>query len=158
SLRRLFHVVEVQPSDAKDTRLILREVAKENGINIADATLDRLDELADYFDSGTLQPGRSVGLLRRVPGAETSGHAINEQDILNTISTSTGIPVTFLDDSVSLDQTAVRTFFESRVMGQPEAIDAVIDLVTMVKAGLTDPGKPFGVFLFIGPTGVGKTE
>src|SRR5262249_23724210 len=45
-----------------------------------------------------------------------------------------------------------------RVMGQPEAIDAVVDLVTLVKAGLNDPNKPLGVFLFVGPTGVGKTE
>ena len=43
-------------------------------------------------------------------------------------------------------------------MGQPEAVDAVVDLVTLVKAGLTDPAKPFGVMLFVGPTGVGKTE
>src|SRR5436305_127026 len=43
-------------------------------------------------------------------------------------------------------------------MGQPEVFDAVVDLVTLVKAGLTDPGKPFGVLLFVGPTGVGKTE
>jgi ATP-dependent Clp protease ATP-binding subunit ClpC len=52
----------------------------------------------------------------------------------------------------------VRAFFEARIMGQPEAVDAVVDLVTLVKAGLTDPGKPFGVLLFVGPTGVGKTE
>jgi ATP-dependent Clp protease ATP-binding subunit ClpC len=52
----------------------------------------------------------------------------------------------------------VRAFFESRVVGQPEALDAVVDLVTLVKAGLTDPNKPFGVLLFVGPTGVGKTE
>ncbi|MBI3410011.1 MAG: AAA family ATPase [Planctomycetes bacterium] len=43
-------------------------------------------------------------------------------------------------------------------MGQPEAVDAMVDLVTLVKAGLSDPNKPFGVFLFVGPTGVGKTE
>jgi ATP-dependent Clp protease ATP-binding subunit ClpC len=63
-----------------------------------------------------------------------------------------------LDDTVKLDRAALREFFESRVMGQPEAIDAAVDLVTLIKAGLTDPNKPFGVLLFIGPTGVGKTE
>src|SRR5262249_43711991 len=41
---------------------------------------------------------------------------------------------------------------------QPEAIEAIADLVTLIKAGVTDPGKPFAVLLFIGPTGVGKTE
>src|SRR5262249_34706360 len=57
-----------------------------------------------------------------------------------------------------LDRAQVRAFFEARVMGQAEAVDAVVDLVTLVKAGLTDPHKPFGVLLFVGPTGVGKTE
>src|SRR5262249_61744075 len=78
---------------------------------------------------------------------------ITERHVLNTISTSTGIPVDFLDDSMPLDRSKVRGHFESRVMGQPEAVDAVVDLVTLVKAGLTDPNKPFGVMLFIGPTG-----
>src|SRR5207237_552354 len=64
SLRRLFHAVEVHPSDTKDTRAILQAVAQEAGATIADGVLDRLDELADYFVSGTVQPGRSVGLLR----------------------------------------------------------------------------------------------
>src|SRR5207249_7857469 len=62
------------------------------------------------------------------------------------------------DDSVPMDRTKVREHFEKRVMGQPEAVEAVLDLVTLVKAGLTDPNKPFGVLLFVGPTGVGKTE
>ncbi len=159
SLRRLFHVVELQPSDAKDTRAILQAVTREADATIADSVLDRLDELADYFVAGTVQPGRSVGLLRRVLGMAAGRLApITEQDILATISTSTGIPVNFLDDGLSLDRSAVRAFFEARVMGQPEAVDAVLDLVTLVKAGLTDPNKPFGVFLFVGPTGVGKTE
>ncbi len=43
-------------------------------------------------------------------------------------------------------------------MGQPEAIDAAVDLVTLIKAGLTDPHKPLGVLMFVGPTGVGKTR
>src|SRR5207248_2300619 len=95
----------------------------------------------------------------RVLGA-TAGRAgpVTLRDVLATLSTSTGIPVDFLDDGVPLDRPAVRAFFEARVMGQPEAVDAVVDLVTLVKAGLTDPHKPFGVLLFIGPTGVGKTE
>src|SRR5439155_22182129 len=84
--------------------------------------------------------------------------SITEQDILLTISQSTGVPVEFLDVATALDRVRVRAFFEARVMGQPEAVEAVVDLVTLVKAGLNDPNKPFGVLLFIGPTGVGKTE
>ena len=158
-LRRLFHSIQVPATEPEETREILRAVADESGADVSDAVLERLTELADFYASGTVQPGRSVGLLRRVLGAVT-GQAgpVSERHVLNTISTSTGIPVDFLDDAVPLDRSRVRAHFETRVMGQPEAVDAVVDLVTLVKAGLNDPNKPFGVLLFVGPTGVGKTE
>ncbi len=70
----------------------------------------------------------------------------------------TGIPGQLLDDTQPLDLNEVGKFFEARVIGQREATDAMVDLITLVKAGLTDPYKPMGVFLFVGPTGVGKTE
>jgi ATP-dependent Clp protease ATP-binding subunit ClpC len=159
SLRRLFHTIELHPSDEKKTLEILRAVAKEAGLHVPDEVLGRVNELAMYFGSGTVQPGRSVGLLRKVLGlAEDKPGPISEKDILATLASSTGIPADFLDDNVALNRPAVRQFFETRVMGQPEAVEAVVDLVTLVKAGLNDPNKPFGVLLFIGPTGVGKTE
>jgi len=159
SLRRLFHVIELHKTDDAETRQILQAVADEAGALVPDNVLDRLGELADFFVAGTAQPGRSVGLLRRVLGV-TAGkrEPVTEKDVLTTLSSSTGIPVDLLDDSVVMNREQVRSFFESRVMGQPEAVDAVVDLVTLIKAGLTDPAKPYGVLLFVGPTGVGKTE
>jgi ATP-dependent Clp protease ATP-binding subunit ClpC len=159
SLRRLFHVVELQPADEKKTLGILRAVSTEAGAEMPDEVLTRINELAMYFGTGTVQPGRAIGLLRKVLGlTEDKPGPVSEKDILATLSTSTGIPADFLDDKVSLNRASVRQFFEARVMGQPEAVEAVVDLVTLVKAGLNDPNKPFGVLLFIGPTGVGKTE
>ncbi len=159
SLRRLFHAVEVRPADVAQTRRILESVRDEALADVPEAVLDRLVELADFYLAGTAQPGRTVGLLRRVLGT-TAGQdgAIGERDVLETLSTATGIPCDFLDDAVPLERATVRDFFTERVMGQPEAVDAVLDLVTLVKAGLTDPAKPFGVLFFVGPTGVGKTE
>ena len=52
----------------------------------------------------------------------------------------------------------MRTFLTSRVLGQTEATDMIVDRVAIVKSGLTDPTRPLGVFLFVGPTGTGKTE
>lgn len=199
SLRRLFHVVEVREATTQQTRAVLRAVRDEAGANVPDAVLDRLVELADYYLPGIAQPGRSVGLLRRLLRGESSRERewesgndapagvpvsvsvtvslssnrtvtvvpapvapdsppISERDVLRTLSTSTGIPIDFLDDNVPLDRVQLRSFFEARVMGQPEAVEAVVDLVALIKAGLTDPGKPFGVLFFVGPTGVGKTE
>src|SRR5262249_52033457 len=96
SLRRLFHSVQVPPTEPEETRDILRAVADDAGVEVADPVLDRMMELADYYVAGTAQPGRTVGLLRRVLGAVTGESGpVTERHVLNTISTSTGIPVDF---------------------------------------------------------------
>src|SRR5262249_55879234 len=68
SLRRLFHAIELPPADEKKTLDILRAVAQEAGADMPDEALTRVNELAMYFGTGTVQPGRSVGLLRKVLG------------------------------------------------------------------------------------------
>jgi ATP-dependent Clp protease ATP-binding subunit ClpC len=159
ALRRLFHSIEVPEASLEQTRAIVQMVIDEAGVEVPEAVIERLMDLADFYAAGTVQPGRTVGLLRRVLSRAAGREGpLTDRDVLETISSSTGVPVRFLDDAEPLDRTQVRGFFEARVMGQPEAIDAVADLVTLVKAGLTDPNKPFGVLLFVGPTGVGKTE
>ncbi len=103
---------------------------------------------------GRTGPGREVpaiGPRREVP-------AIGRDDLMTTVSQLTGLPAVVLDDRQQLDLARLRSHFESRVMGQPEAIDCLVDRVAMIKAGLTDPTRPLGVFLFAGPTGTGKTE
>ena len=159
ALRKLFHAVAVKPTNEATTRGILSAVAQELDANVSPAVLDRLCELADFCSASSAQPGRAVELLRRVvSGLPEPSQPIRDRDILDSIRTSTGIPLELVDDAVKLDRAQVRRFFEARVMGQPEGVDAAVDLVTLIKAGLTDPQKPFGVLLFVGPTGVGKTE
>ena len=78
--------------------------------------------------------------------------------MIATLSAATGLPLHVLDPRTPLRLDDVRAFFESRVLGQPEAVDCLVDRIALVKAGLTDPTRPLGVFLFVGPTGTGKTE
>ena len=63
-----------------------------------------------------------------------------------------------LDPRAPLSLDRVRAYFDARVLGQPEAVECLVDRIALVKAGLTDPTRPLGVFLFVGPTGTGKTE
>ena len=63
-----------------------------------------------------------------------------------------------LDASIPLQLDDVREFFARRVLGQDEAVEAIVERIAMIKAGVTDPTRPLGVFLFVGPTGTGKTE
>ncbi len=84
--------------------------------------------------------------------------SLTTDDLLASLSVLTGIPVSVLDHRARLDLDTLKRFFEKRVLGQPEAVECLVDRVALVKAGLTDPSRPLGVFLFTGPTGTGKTE
>jgi ATP-dependent Clp protease ATP-binding subunit ClpC len=158
SIRRLFTTFEIPPASAEQTRDILRAIAAEAGVPAPDELLDRIIELAAFYFSAAKEPGRSAGLFRRVLAEIAQKGPPTVRDVLAVLSSTTGIPTAILDDSEPLDRAAARAFLEGRVMGQKEAVDALVDLVTLVKAGLTDPDKPLGVLLFVGPTGVGKTE
>jgi ATP-dependent Clp protease ATP-binding subunit ClpA len=159
SLHRLFEKLVVTEASLTQTRSILEEIRKETGCNISDAGLDQTLELSVQFFGNIRRPGSAAGLLRALAGNhQRKIRPIELRDILDAISKSTGLPTDLLDDSLPIDLAKVRSFFEKRVMGQPEAVDAVLDLVVLIKAGLTDPNKPMGVLLFAGPTGVGKTE
>ena len=78
--------------------------------------------------------------------------------MIATLSDATGLPLHVLDPRAPLSLDLVREYFASRVLGQPEAVECLVDRIALVKAGLTDPTRPLGVFLFVGPTGTGKTE
>jgi ATP-dependent Clp protease ATP-binding subunit ClpC len=83
---------------------------------------------------------------------------VRANDLVETLSDATGLPLRVVDPDAPLDLEEVREFFSSRVLGQPEAVDCLVDRIALVKANLTDPSRPLGVFLFVGPTGTGKTE
>jgi ATP-dependent Clp protease ATP-binding subunit ClpC len=159
SLQRLFDKVLLPEATVERTRQILTAVRDEAKAPVAGEVLDRLLDFATQYLSHLSRPGNAVLLLRDLMAAhKDSSEPVTARDVLGALSKSTGLPANLLDDSVPLRLDEVKAFFETRIMGQPEAVEAVIDLVTLIKAGLTDPGKPFGVFFFTGPTGVGKTE
>ena len=85
-------------------------------------------------------------------------HAASIDALYVSLSRLTGLPRAILDEHQGLDLGQLRQYFQQRVMGQPEAIECLVERVAMVKAGLVDPTRPCGVFLFAGPTGTGKTE
>jgi len=105
-------------------------------------------------------PPEVVGAGRAADGGPMPAPrvAIPPVAVISALCELTGAPRALLDDTVPLPAAEVRKFFESRLVGQARAIDAVVDLVAMIKAGLVDPARPAGVLLFVGPTGVGKTE
>ncbi len=106
-------------------------------------------------------PGSLARLLAAAVShtAETDGAAaVQRADLFAGLTAITGMPSRILDDTQRLDLGALHARLARRVLGQPEAIDALVERIALVKAGLCDPGRPYGVFLFVGPTGTGKTE
>ena len=91
--------------------------------------------------------------------AEAAGPIrLSHDDLIDTLTAMTSLPRQVLDERQNLDPDQLRGFFNARIMGQPEAIGCLVDRIALIKAGLTDPSRPQGVFLFAGPTGTGKTE
>ncbi|MGM0444874.1 MAG: ATP-dependent Clp protease ATP-binding subunit [Bacillota bacterium] len=83
---------------------------------------------------------------------------VKEEDIAQIVSSWTGIPVTKLEETETKKLLKLEEHLHKRVVGQDEAIKAVSQAVRRARAGLKDPKRPIGSFIFLGPTGVGKTE
>jgi ATP-dependent Clp protease ATP-binding subunit ClpB len=83
---------------------------------------------------------------------------VDEEDVAEVISAWTGIPVTRLMQGEMAKLLRLEDELHRRVVGQDEAVAAVADAIRRSRAGLSEPGRPIGTFLFLGPTGVGKTE
>jgi len=84
--------------------------------------------------------------------------SVTENEIAQVVGRLTGIPVTKLVEGEREKLLSLNSTLHKRVIGQDEAVDAVSDAVLRSRAGLQDPNRPLGSFLFLGPTGVGKTE
>ena len=89
---------------------------------------------------------------------QTREVVVSEEDIAYIVSKWTGVPITKLEEKESERLLKMRDSLHKRVVGQDESIDAVTRSIQRSRAGLKDPKRPVGSFLFLGPTGVGKTE
>ncbi len=96
--------------------------------------------------------------LAQKDGARLSKEEVDEDDIAGVISRWTGIPVTKLLEGEKQKLLHLEDELHRRVVGQNEAVDAVAQAVLRSRSGLADPNRPIGSFIFLGPTGVGKTE
>lgn len=96
-----------------------------------------------------MEKGKADGLLR---------DRITEEEIAKIVGRWTGIPVAKLMEGEREKLLHLDSILHKRVIGQDEAVQTVCDAILRTRAGLKDPNKPIGSFLFLGPTGVGKTE
>ncbi|HEX7174258.1 MAG TPA: AAA family ATPase [Pyrinomonadaceae bacterium] len=171
-LRAAMQTVRVAPMPDAETFELGRRWAElhapaegddDHNARVSPETLREAFQLTKQYLNDKAAPGNLILLLdsthrRLVTEQGANRGQISLDDLLVTLSQLTGLPTQILDDRAGLDLSELRAFFERRVMGQTEAVDCLVERVAMVKAGLTDPTRPQGVFLFVGPTGTGKTE
>ncbi|WP_018349552.1 ATP-dependent chaperone ClpB [Longispora albida] len=130
---------------------------------------DRAERDSDLGRAAELRYGRIPDLERKLAGAEAElanlqrgGAMLKEEvspdDIAEVISAWTGIPAGRMLEGETAKLLRMEDELAGRVIGQPEAVQAVSDAVRRSRAGIADPDRPTGSFLFLGPTGVGKTE
>jgi ATP-dependent Clp protease ATP-binding subunit ClpB len=130
---------------------------------------DRAQRAGDYAKASELQYGRIPELERQIreheqatAGAPTGPRMLKEQvdeeDIAEVVSRWTKIPVSRLMEGEMQKLVHMEERLHQRIVGQHEAVEAVANAIRRARAGLQDPNRPLGSFIFLGPTGVGKTE
>jgi len=130
---------------------------------------DRAERAADFAKAAELRYGKAVELEKQIQAAQErlaqlqGGHAllkeeVDEEDIAEIVGRWTGIPVSRLMEGEIAKLIKMEERLHERVIGQDEAVSAVANAVRRNRSGLSDPNRPVGSFIFLGPTGVGKTE
>ncbi len=145
-LRSLGRSTETVAAEDRLTRL-----RREKDEAVADEAYARAEELK-------AEVGRAEEELARIGERREGVAAVTADDIASIVSTRTGIPVDKLTASERERLLKLEEALHSRVVGQDEAVTAVCEAVRRSRSGLGDPDRPVGSFLFLGPTGVGKTE
>lgn len=138
----------------------------KQALDAAKTEMEQARRAGDLSKMSELQYGRIPELEKQLAAAETSEgkemtllrYRVTDEEIAEVLSKATGIPVSKMMEGEKEKLLRMEEELHKRVIGQEEAVDAVANAIRRSRAGLSDPNRPIGSFLFLGPTGVGKTE
>ncbi len=144
------------PPQIKEMEKRLEEISKEKEAAVNNQEFEKAAQLRDQEQ----QLKKELEATREAWKAQKTGEelVVTEEDIAQIVSSWTGIPVKKLAEEESERLMRLEEILHERVVGQDEAVEAVARAVRRARAGLKDPKRPIGSFIFLGPTGVGKTE
>ena len=163
----LFERVVVEPMTKDDVAALLRERAEAAALPLDEDGQSAVLSLTSRFLPHRPQPGPALNLLDHLANYLLEKERVGERGSLaregrafieRVFSIYSGLPLFVVSRSHTRPAREIRSWFQGRIVGQRRAIEAVVEMIALFKAGLQDPGKPLGTFLFVGPTGVGKTE
>ena len=169
ALSRRFVSIQVEEPSADEALAILEGVRPRfesaHGVRIADQALEAAVRFARRYVAGRVLPKSAIDLIdesaarvRLGLDGDGSDHAVGPEDVAAVVSLWTGIPAAKMMEEEAEKLLHMESRLRERVVGQEQAVSAVSKAVRRGRVGLRDPKRPIGSFLFLGPTGVGKTE
>jgi ATP-dependent Clp protease ATP-binding subunit ClpC len=165
AFERRFQRVYVSEPTIEETIAILdglREKLEEHhGISISDEALGAAARLSERYIADRFLPDKAIDLVDEAASrlrVDGTGETVTEAEIAGLVSQWTGIPAERMLEEERSRLSNMEEALHARVIDQDEGVRAVAEAVRHSRAGLSDPRRPIGTFLFLGPTGVGKTE
>ena len=170
ALDRRFQKIVVEPTDVEQSIAILRNLKPKyeefHGITYADDAVEAAVRLTNRYITDKSLPDKAIdaldeaGSMVRLSLSKKKGASgvVEVEDIATVVSKMTGIPVNKVAESEGNRLVKMRDRLKERIIGQDEAVETVVKAIQRGRAGLKDPHRPIGTFLFFGPTGVGKTQ
>ncbi len=165
-MREKFKEMKAKWENEKSSITNVQDIRKE--IEQVTADIEKAQREYDLNKAAELQYGRLPELRKKLEAAEQSAgtgrtntllrDAVTEEEIARIICRWTGIPVSKLMEGEREKLLHMEDILHKRVIGQDEAVQKVSEAIIRSRAGIQDPNRPLGSFLFLGPTGVGKTE
>ncbi len=144
----LFNIQRIEAPSFKQQLAIIHSL-----LNISKPVIEETLRLQHRYFLYSGFPGKTISFLENIHAQE-----ITREMVISRFCNESGMPRFLIDSHTPLKLDATREFFQSRLFGQNAAIDILVNLLAAVKTRLTRPGKPIASLLFVGPTGVGKTE
>ena len=166
-LKEKTHDVEIRWNNEKELLTDIRKIKKE--LESLRNEAENAEAKADLSKAAEIRYGKIPTLAKELDvknkkleklqkSRRILKEAITEQEIADVVSRWTGIPVSRMLEEEAEKLTRMEDVLRKRVVGQDDAVRKVADAVRRSRAGISDPNKPIGSFIFLGPTGVGKTE
>ena len=167
ALDRRFQKIVVEPTGVSESIDILNHLRPKyeefHGLSYSDEAVEAAVRLTDRYITDKSLPDKAIdafdeaGSMVRLSTTRKKAE-VSAEDIATVVSKMTGIPVNKVAESEGNRIVKMRTRLKGRIIGQDEAIETVVRAIQRNRAGLKDPNRPIGTFLFFGPTGVGKTQ
>ena len=137
-------------AELENARTQMEQARRAGDLNkMSELQYGKIPELEKQLAAAEGAEGKEMSLLR---------YRVTDEEIAEVLSRATGIPVAKMMEGEKEKLLRMEEELHKRVIGQNEAVDAVANAIRRSRAGLSDPNRPIGSFLFLGPTGVGKTE